>query len=144
MLRLEGDLQILAAVCSGVLDLTFAIRARAGWGANVKSTPLAQFDLFADLVRQADAAEGENHLGRQFLVTLETAAGKAITHRLFDFALRGDADFFQKSAQAGVEDVFIHENLLIYGRTGLFSMYSPRSRCFLSTRAMALLRCASR
>src|SRR6516225_4434503 len=32
----------------------------------------------------------------------------------------------------------------VQGRTGLLIIYSPRSRCFLSARAIALPRCASR
>src|SRR5579872_211500 len=72
---------------------------------------LAQFDLVLDLVRQADAAKRENHLRRQLLMALETAARDRVAHRLFDFALRGDADFFQELAQAGVEQIFVHENL---------------------------------
>ena len=35
---------------------------------------LPEFDLVADLVGQADAAEGQDHFGRQLLVALEAAA----------------------------------------------------------------------
>jgi hypothetical protein len=47
-----------------------------------------------DLIGEADAADGQNHPGRQFFVALEAAAGDRVTHGFFDFALRGDADFF--------------------------------------------------
>src|ERR1700746_1489293 len=73
---------------------------------------LAQLDLVGDLMRQADAAERENHFGRQLFVALETAGFHRVAHRLFDLALRGDADLLEKFAQAGVENVFVHGRLL--------------------------------
>jgi hypothetical protein len=86
-------------------------------------------DLVGDLMGEVDAAEGENHLGRQLLIALEAAARDRVADRLFDLALRGDADLLEKSAQTGVENVFVHEKLLdVYGWSGWFSMYSPRSR----------------
>ena len=39
--------------------------------------------------------------------------GDGVTHGLFDLALRGDAYLLEESAQAGIEDVFVHECLLI-------------------------------
>src|SRR4030088_606371 len=74
---------------------------------------LTEFDLVGDLVRKIDAADGENHFGRQFFVALETAGSDGVAHRLFDLALRGDADLLEKSAQAGVENVFVHDGLLM-------------------------------
>src|SRR5260370_33087914 len=77
---------------------------------------LTQFDLVDDLMRKADAAEGENHLGRQLFVALETAGRNRVAHRFLDLALRGDADLLEKSAQAGVENIFVHKKLLdVYG-----------------------------
>src|SRR4249920_3441608 len=64
-------------------------------------------------MREADAADGQNHLCRQLLITLELAGRDGVAHGLFDLALRGDADLLEESAQAGVEDVFVHEGLLI-------------------------------
>ena len=60
---------------------------------------------------KADAADGQHHLGRQLFIALEAAGVDGVAHRLFDFALRGDADLLEKSAQAGVEDVFVHDDL---------------------------------
>src|SRR3954454_13848445 len=97
-------------------------------GEEKKGGSLPQFDLVGDLMGEADAADGENHPGRQFLVALEAAGFQRVAHRLLDFALRGDADLLEEFAQAGVENVFVHDRLLIYGLTGLFSMYSPRLR----------------
>src|SRR4051794_29010612 len=93
---------------------------------------LPQLDLVADLVGQADAADGQHDFRRQLLVTLQAAARERVAHRLLDLALRGDADLFQKPPQTAVEDVLVHCNLSYL--VGLFSMYSPRSRCFLSAR----------
>src|SRR5258707_15793330 len=74
---------------------------------------LPQFDLVLDLMREVDAADGEDDFGRQFFVALEAAGFHRVAHRLLDLALRGDADFLQKFAQAGVEDVFVHGGLRI-------------------------------
>jgi hypothetical protein len=74
---------------------------------------LTQLDFVGDLVAEADAAHGQNHFGRQFFMALETAGFHGVTHRLFDFALRGDADLLQEFAQAGIEDVFVHDGLLM-------------------------------
>src|SRR5258708_6937682 len=63
---------------------------------------LPQLDLVGDFVREADAAERQHHFGRQLFMALETAAGDRVAHRLFDFALRGDADLLQEFAQAAV------------------------------------------
>src|SRR5712675_331376 len=52
---------------------------------------LTQFDLVGDLMREADAAHGQNHFGLQFFMAHETAGLHGVAHRLFDFALRGDA-----------------------------------------------------
>src|SRR4051794_19178390 len=70
--------------------------------ADAKST---QLDLARNLMGETDATERQRHLCRQFLVALELAAGDRVANDLFDFALRGDADLFQESAQAGVEDI---------------------------------------
>src|ERR1019366_7219781 len=64
-------------------------------------------------MREADAAKGQDHPGRQLLMALETAVSDRVAHRLFDFALRSDPDLLEKSAQAGVENVFVHEGLLM-------------------------------
>src|ERR1700694_2064805 len=89
---------------------------------------LTQFDLVGDVMRQADAADGQNNLGRQLLVALESSGLDRIADRLFDFALRCDADFFQELAQAGVEDVFVHEDLLItLDHTLISALHEPSS-----------------
>src|ERR1700758_3646213 len=98
--------------------------------------------LVADLMRETDAADGQHHFCRQLLMALQAAGRERVAHRLLDLALRGDADLLQESAQTGVEDVLVHCSLP--GLVGLFSMYSPRSRCFLSARTTAALRWASR
>jgi hypothetical protein len=72
---------------------------------------LTQFDLVVDLMREADGADGQDHLGRQLLVTLEAAGRERIAHGLLDLALRADADLLQKFSQARVEQVFIHDGL---------------------------------
>jgi hypothetical protein len=56
---------------------------------------------------KVDATDGQNHFGLQLFVAHEAAGGHYVTHRLFDFALRGDADFFQEFAQARVENIFV-------------------------------------
>src|SRR5689334_16128109 len=107
-------------------------------------------------MRQADASDGEHHLGRQLFITLELAGGDRVAHRLFDLALRGDADLLEEATQAAVKTVFVHDDLRSlahdldrktgthfsgscdYGRTGLLSMYSPRLRCERSARASDL------
>src|SRR5690348_12176969 len=70
-------------------------------------------DLVADLMHEADAAHGQHHLGRQLLVSPQTAVGECVAHRLLDLALRGDTNLLEKLAQACVEDVFVHHGLLI-------------------------------
>src|SRR6266498_3157188 len=62
---------------------------------------------------EADAAKREYHPGRQFLVALEASGGDRVADRFFDFALRGDADLLEKSAQAGVETILVHDGLLM-------------------------------
>ena len=74
---------------------------------------LAQFDLVGDLMREIDAADGEHHFGREFFVAFEAAGFDGLAHRFLDLSLRGDADLLEKPAQAGVEDVFVHDGLLI-------------------------------
>src|SRR5581483_2598807 len=106
------------------------------------SAQLPQLDLVRDLMAQADAADGQHHLRRQLLMAFQAAGRERLAHRLLDLALRGDADLLQETAQTAVEDVLVHCSLP--GLVGLFSMYSPRSRCFLSARTTALLRWASR
>ena len=60
---------------------------------------LAQFDLGRDFMGEVHAADGEDHPARQLFVALEAAVLDGVAHRLFDLALRGDADLFQKFAQ---------------------------------------------
>src|ERR1700704_107985 len=89
---------------------------------------LTEFDLVGDLVRKIDAADGENHFGRQFFVALETAGSDGVAHRLFNLALRGDADLLEKSAQAGVENIFVHDDLLIaLDHTRITALHEPSS-----------------
>src|ERR1700738_5057074 len=81
-------------------------------GGGIQRTPcLTEFDLVGARGGEVDAAEGENHFGRQLLVALEAAARDRVAHRLLDLALRGDADLLQKSTQAGVENDFVHDAL---------------------------------
>src|SRR6185312_13634605 len=76
-----------------------------------KRSRLAQLDLVGDLVRKRDAADGQHHLRRQFLVALQRAGLDGVAHGLFDLALRGDADLLQEFPQAGVEDILVHASL---------------------------------
>src|ERR1700682_2883828 len=71
----------------------------------------AEFDLARDLVTETDATEGQYYFGRQFLMSLEAPARDRVADRLFDFALRGDADLLEEAAQAGVENVLVHDSL---------------------------------
>src|SRR5258705_2623559 len=87
-------------------------REHKGRGEDRARLFLPQFDLVLDLMCKIDAAEGENDFGGQFFTALEAAGFQRVANRLFDLPLRGDAGFLQKSAQAGVENVFIHESLL--------------------------------
>src|SRR5258707_2420248 len=48
-------------------------------------------------------------------MTLQASAGDGIADRLFDFALRGDADLLEEAAQAGVENVLVHDGLPLSG-----------------------------
>src|SRR4029077_4591726 len=106
---------------------------------------LSQRDVVRDLMLEPDSIDGERHLRGQLLIAFEMARFDRFANGLFDCALRGDADAFQESAQAFVEDVFIHDCLLLrQGLTGLFSIYSPRSRWLRSARAWARCRCTSR
>src|ERR1700761_1426798 len=104
---------------------------------------LPQLDLVADLMREADAADGQHDFRRQLLVAFEAAGRERIAHRLLDLALRGDADLLQEPAQTAVEDVLVH-CCCLPASLGWFSIYSPRSFCFLSARTTAALRWASR
>ena len=49
----------------------------------------------------------------QLFIALELAGLDGVAHGFFDFALRGNAHFLEKLAQAGIEDVFVHEVLLV-------------------------------
>src|ERR1700754_810444 len=100
---------------------------------------LSQFDLVRNFVTETDAADGQHHLRRQFLMTLQAAAVDRITHSLLDLALRGDADLLQKSAQAAFEDVLVHCSFptltnhfgclaWIRGSTAVIRPASPRSK----------------
>src|SRR3954453_8500403 len=91
------------------------------------SSDLTQLDLVRDLVREADAADGQNHLRRQLLIALELAGLNRFADSFLDFALRGDADLLQESAQAGIEDVFVHDGLL--ARASLDCSASARRDC---------------
>jgi hypothetical protein len=44
-----------------------------------------------------------------FSLPLSLPDSIGVAHGLFDLALRGDADLLEESAQAGIEDVFVHE-----------------------------------
>ena len=79
---------------------------------------LLQLDGAGDLVAQADLADGQHHLGLQRLVALDPAAGDRRADGAFDLALRGDADGLQEFAQRGVEDLFVHGDLLEKGMFG--------------------------
>src|SRR6202022_233352 len=62
------------------------------------------------------------------LVALEAAGFHRVAHRLLDFALRGDADLLEKLAQAGVENVFVHNDLLIaLDHTLITALHEPPS-----------------
>lgn len=53
---------------------------------------LTELDFVGNFVRETNTAKGENNFGRQLLVAREAAASGRLTHCLFDFTLRGDAD----------------------------------------------------
>jgi hypothetical protein len=93
---------------------TLSHKAHKGRGEEgTRRVLLTQLDFVGNLVAEADAAHGEDHFGRQFFMALEAAGLHGVAHRLFDFALRGDADLLEEFAQAGVEDVFVHDGLLM-------------------------------
>src|SRR4029077_12452407 len=70
-----------------------------------------ELDGAFDLHRQADAADGEDHFGRQSLIAFELAAADGGPHRLLDLALRGDADLLEKFAHADVQYILVHDRL---------------------------------
>src|SRR3974390_1018221 len=72
---------------------------------------LFQLDRAVDLDRKPDCADRERHLCWQRLVPLELAIGKRGADCFLDFALRGDADLFEKFAYAHIECFFIHDRL---------------------------------
>src|SRR5580700_1488996 len=73
---------------------------------------LLQLDGAFDLHRQADPFDREDHFGRQSLIAFEFAAADGGSHRLLDFALRGDADLFEKFAHADVQCILVHDRLV--------------------------------
>src|SRR5262249_57402250 len=78
------------------------------------STPLSfQLDLAFDLVRQADTAKRDRARGEEFLVALEFALRQSLADGLLDLALRAHPRRFEKFAHAAVEDVFVHDRLLL-------------------------------
>src|SRR6476620_11034197 len=85
---------------------------------------LFQLDVVVDGVSEVDAADRQGHFGRQRLVALETPARHGLPHRLFDLALGGDADGFQKYPNAGVEHVLVHASLPDLAGHGC--IYEPR------------------
>ena len=46
-------------------------------------------------MREADPADRQHHLRRQFFVAFEAAGGERVAYGFFDLALRGDADFLK-------------------------------------------------
>src|SRR5215472_13996703 len=70
---------------------------------------LFQLDRTVDLNRKTNCADCKHYLCRQRLVPFELAIGKRSAHRLPDFALRGNADLFEKFAYAHIERFFIHD-----------------------------------
>src|SRR6266404_4890327 len=120
-------------------------------------------------MREVHPADRQHHFRRQLFVALEAAVGERGAHRYFDLALRGDADFLEKSAQAGVEGVFVHDGLLVFVNSfpasilrdarqsallrmrsaayclyGVLTMVSLKLRWARSALAAALPRCTSR
>src|SRR5271166_6605139 len=74
-----------------------------------QSRALFQLDRAVDLDRKPDSPDCKRHLCRQRLVPFELAIGKRGADRLLDFALRGNADLFEKLAYAHIEYFFIHD-----------------------------------
>src|SRR5262249_55733979 len=70
---------------------------------------LLQLDRAVDLDCKPDCADCQRHLRRHCLVPFELAIGKRSTDCLLDFALRGNADFFEKFAYAHIECFFVHD-----------------------------------
>jgi hypothetical protein len=63
-------------------------------------------------MRKRNAADGQHHSGRQLLIALQLSG---LADGFLDLALRGDADLLEKFAQAGVENIFVHDGFLITG-----------------------------
>src|SRR5213593_4449658 len=71
-----------------------------------------QLDLALDFVREAEPAEGDQGPSGKLLVSLELALGERLAHRLLDFALGAHAERLEKSSNAGVENILVHDRLL--------------------------------
>ena len=105
---------------------------------------LPQFDLFGDLMRQADAADGQHHFRRQLFVALEAAAATASRTAFSISRCEVMPTFLRKPRRLVLNMSSFMMVSLTYGRVGLLSMYSPRLRCRLSARELALARWTSR
>src|SRR5712691_12273676 len=84
---------------------------------SIAAISLFQLEIALHFVIEADAAHRKYDFRRQFFVALELAALHRVADRLFDLALRGDADGLQKLAQTDVELVLVHDFLLRMFRT---------------------------
>jgi hypothetical protein len=104
-----NPVELVLAALATCQEITYRAYATA-LGIPLESVSV-KLDGALDLDRQAEAFDGEQYLGRQGLIAFQPAAGDGRAYRLLDFALRRDADFFQKLAYTDIESFLVHDRL---------------------------------
>lgn len=74
---------------------------------------LLELDLAVESDVDAEPGHDQRHLGGKGLAAGDRSVGDRTRHRLFDLALRADADHLQEFADAQIEGFFVHRGLLI-------------------------------
>src|SRR5262249_60989645 len=75
-------------------------------------TLLFELALAFDLMREADAADGHRGGRGELLVALEFSLRQSPANGLLNFALGANPQCLEKFANAGVENVLVHDRLL--------------------------------
>src|SRR4030095_5199965 len=84
------------------------LRAFGRPGNVVDSADLLELDIAVEIHLQLQSTHFEPHPRGQRFRTGDRTVCKRLGHRMLDFALRTDADHFQKLANAQIQGFFIH------------------------------------
>src|SRR5258708_7909377 len=75
-----------------------------------------QLDAAVDVELETDILDGHGGFRRPALIAFEVTLGQLLAHGFFDLALSGDPQGLEELADAGVEDVLVHDHLLRFCR----------------------------